>query len=438
MKKKAMIYGAGVSGESVKRLLEENNWETIIVDDKLGMTSEEAMLYLEKIDLFVKSPGVPYNKLVLEAKEKGIKIVGEIEVAYNYLRKNSKAKIIAITGTNGKTTTTSKIADLLNFVGIKSIAVGNIGKTFSQMVLSGKEYEYVVLELSSYQLENIYEFRPDIAMIINLAPDHLERYKDVGEYYKAKFNIIKNLRKEDYFILNIDDKKIVNSLEKLESNVVTVSLKEKATLYSEEGYLVYKGDPICKIEDFALKGEHNLQNILFISSVGKILGINNRTILTFLETTKSLEHRMELFYVDNMRKLRFINDSKGTNLESTLKAIMSFENPILICGGSDKKLDLAPLIEGIKTNIREVYLIGELAPKIEKELKKSGYLSRNIYNLGTLEKVVEKLVERNLKDIVVLFSPGTSSFDQFKNFEERGDFFKELIEKKFKIKENKK
>jgi len=437
--KKAMVYGAGISGKSVIKLLEEIKWETVLVDDKIGVSSTDAVAYLEGVDLLVKSPGIPYNDLIEKAEKKGIKVVNEIEVSYNYMKKTSKTKIIAITGTNGKTTTTSKLAGLLNAAGIRSIAAGNIGTPYSEAVLEKDKYEYIVLELSSYQLENLYEFKADIAMIINLAPDHLNRYRDADEYYDTKFNVGMNQSSGDKFIVNTDDLEIMKRLDRVDGEILKLSLEENADICISENNLYFKGEQITAIDNFSLKGRHNLQNILFIVGAAKLIGIDNNVIKNFLENTKSLEHRMEDFYTykNQNTAVKFINDSKGTNLESTMKAIGAFEKPILICGGCDKNLELTPLIEEIKKSVKEVYLIGELAPKLEDELLAVNYPKEDIYNLETLEKVMDAL-EKKIKnmdlkeDQTVLLSPATSSFDQFKSFEERGKIFKKLVLEKFK------
>lgn len=432
--RKAMIYGAGISGVSAKILLEEMKWETVLVDDKIGISSTDAVAYLEEIDLFIKSPGIPRNDLIKKVEKKGIKIINEIELAYNYMKKTSKTKIIAITGTNGKTTTTNKLAGLLNRAGIRSIAAGNIGVPYSKVVLEKVKYEYIVLELSSYQLENLYEFKANIAMIINLAPDHLDRYKDADDYYDTKFNIGINQTLNDKFIVNIDDLEIMKRLNRVAGKILKLSLKEDTDVYVSGNNLYYKGELITTIDKFSLKGLHNLQNILFIVGTAKLIGVDNYIIKNFLENTASLEHRMEEFYVYKYKDttVKFINDSKGTNLESTMKAIGAFKNPILICGGCDKNLDLKPLIEEIKKSVENVYLIGELAPKLEGELLEINYPRENIHNLKTLERVVITLSKKikNIdykEELIVLLSPASSSFDQFKSYEERGTIFKKQI-----------
>lgn len=433
--KNAIVFGAGISGNGAKETLEEIGYNVELIDDKVAKTSIEGIELIEKgnIDIFIKSPGVPYTDLVKKAVEKGIEIIDDVELGYRYkIRENISGKIIAITGTNGKTTITSKICELLVKSGYKAKVCGNIGYSFSQTVVKNPELDFYILELSSYQLENLKEFKADISLIVNLAPDHLNRYRDVGEYYDTKFNIANNQTSKEHFILNIG---CCESMKRKEGkkgtlHLVGVELKDKEQeMYCDENWIIYRGEKIIEISKLSLKGKHNLENSLFIVLVGKLLEISNEEIKEFLYNTETLEHRMEEFYRygDNL----FINDSKGTNIDSTRYAIEAFKNPILICGGSDKKLDLAPLAKIIKNSVKDVYLIGEIADKLERELQILGY--NNIYNLKTLEKVIVELKKRIDKDgkEIILFSPATASFDQFKNFEERGKIFKELVRKNF-------
>ena len=188
--KKAMVYGAGVSGLAACELLKKNDYEVVLVDDNKGLSSNEALNHLDGVEIFIKSPGIPYNALILEVINRGIELIDEIELAYRYSK--GKFKIVAVTGTNGKTTTTSKIDGLFKKAGFKSEAGGNIGKPFAQIVLENKDLDFVVLELSSYQLENLKEFKADLSLVINLSPDHMDRYEKVEDYYLAKFNIKNN------------------------------------------------------------------------------------------------------------------------------------------------------------------------------------------------------------------------------------------------------
>lgn len=437
--KKSIVFGAGLSGNSAKKILEKNGRDVILVDDKIGTSSSEAMKLLENVDLFIKSPGIPYIELITRAKGMGIEVIDEIELAYRELKKISPdTKIIAITGTNGKTTTTAKIAELINFAGFKAKACGNIGKPFGETVLENEGLDYIVLECSSFQLENIVEFKADIAMIINLAPDHMDRYAKVEDYYDVKFNVGKNQGKKDKFILNLKDRESLKRISMISGEIFPISAESRVAvenmspkIYTQEGKIFFEDEEIIDICDLALKGKHNLENMLFVTAVGKIIGIENSKIREFLREAKPIEHRLETFC--KREKTLFINDSKGTNIESTRFAVEAYPNSILICGGKDKKLDLTPLALLIKDHVKEVYLIGENRFLIEEKLKENGYPSEKIYNVETLDRCMDVLYENlDLKDEnIVLFSPATSSFDQFKNFEERGKIFKEMIIKRF-------
>ncbi|MEG0426023.1 MAG: UDP-N-acetylmuramoyl-L-alanine--D-glutamate ligase [Cetobacterium sp.] len=435
--KKAIVFGAGVSGKGSEKTLKRMGYEVFLIDDKIGISSKEGIELLENNDIkiFVKSPGVPYTDLVKKALELEIEIIDDIELGYRY-KKNNKisGKIIAITGTNGKTTITTKVQELLEKASYKAKVCGNIGYSFSETVLENPELDYYVLETSSYQLENIKEFKADISLIVNLAPDHLSRYKNLDHYYNTKFNIGKNQKESEYFIVNTSCAESLKRVDKISGKKIYVGMDKtykKESVWVENGSIFYNGEFILEEKLASLKGKHNLENMLFIVCIGKLLEIPTELIREFLYSTKTLEHRMENFF--SYGAVEFINDSKGTNIDSTKFAIEAFELPILICGGYDKELDLTPLEEIIKDKVKEVYLIGDISDKLEIGLEKIGFPKERMFNLKTLDKVLEKLkskVDKNHKE-VVLFSPATSSFDQFKNFEERGRVFKDLVKSYF-------
>ena len=286
--KKVMIYGMGISGTGAKALLETEGYEVILVDDKKAMTSEEAMQHLDNIEFFIKSPGIPYNDFVKEVQKRGIKVLDEIEVAYNYMiEKNLKTKIIAITGTNGKSTTTAKISDLLNYAGYKACYAGNIGRSLSEALLHEKDLDFVSLELSSFQLENVENFRPYISMIINMGPDHIERYKSFDEYYDTKFNIAKNQDENQYFIENIDDVEIEKRAKQIKAKRISVSKSKEANVYVEDNKIYVGKDFIIEADKLSLKGIHNLENTLFMVATAEILKIDKEKLKEFLiENTK--------------------------------------------------------------------------------------------------------------------------------------------------------
>jgi UDP-N-acetylmuramoylalanine--D-glutamate ligase len=424
--KKVMIYGGGVSGKGALKLLEREGYDVLLVDDKVGIKSDEAISFLNEVEFFVKSPGIPYNYLVMEAIKRKIEVIDEIELAYRFDK--SEAKIIAITGTNGKTTTTSKIAGLIKEAGFKVEAGGNIGKSYSEIIVENTNLDYIVLELSSYQLENIKKFRPYIALIINLSPDHLDRYESLEAYYRAKANITKNQTSEDYFIYNKDSKEISELSIDFRASLIEVSSQglKNVDYYVENGQVKNNQEKLLEIERLSLKGKHNLENIMFVLAVCDILKIDRKLIKSYLYNTEPLEHRMEI--VLEKDGIVFVNDSKGTNIDSTIKAIEAYkENPILICGGKDKAVDLNPLADCIVQRVKTLYLMGQTGDIIEELVRKRGYES--VYNFGTLEKIIENIVVK--KNDIVLFSPAHSSFDQFANYVERGKEFKRLVLLKF-------
>lgn len=431
--KRAIVFGAGISGRGSEKTLKNMGYEVMLIDDKIGISSKEGIQILEneKIDIFVKSPGVPYTDLVKKALEKNVEVIDDIELGYRFkITNNIRGKIIAVTGTNGKTTVTSKIQELLNLAGYKSKVCGNIGFSFSETVLENRDLDFFILELSSYQLENIRDFKADISLIVNLASDHLNRYETIEHYYNTKFKIKNNQKENEYFLVNTNCNNSMKRIKDEKTNIIYVGLDKNdhnQSAWIEDGFLMHRDEKVLDINLVSLKGKHNLENMLFIVCVGKLLDVPTEIIREFLYSTKTLEHRMENFY--SFGKNIFINDSKGTNIESTRFAIEAYQNPILICGGSDKKLDLRPFAQIIKEKVKEVYLIGEIADKLESDLKALNYPKDRIFNLRELEKVVKllKLRLRRDEENIVLLSPATASFDQFKNFEERGHIFKELV-----------
>ena len=450
---KAVVFGAGLSGLGAKELLEKKGYEVYLVDDKNGMPSSEAMELLdkEKIEFIVKSPGIPWKvELLVKAKDKKIKIISEIDLAYKYMDKN--IKVISFTGTNGKTTTATKMYELLEYAGKKVRLAGNAGFSFAKLVADEEDLEYIVLELSSYQLENNPQIHSHIAGIINLTPDHLARYDSVEDYYITKFNIFSRQTEQDFALINLDDevfKKLYDEKElwkNIKSEKIYLSKEKKGNVFVMDG-IIYtmknlekKADEVkdediheyaealIPVRELSLKGSHNLENMLFLIGAAKILGIPGEKTAEFLKTTKALEHRLENFFIKE--KTVFINDSKGTNVESTLKAIDSFDNSIvLILGGDDKKISNRELVERIKERVDSVYLIGDNAPLLIKDMEEVGY--KNYRNMETLENILDYF-KKNMdfsKEQTVLFSPATSSFCQFKNFEHRGNVFKELTVK---------
>lgn len=380
-------------------------------------------------DFIVTSPGVPSDaEVLIEAERRNIDVYSEIEFASWFC----KSKIIGITGTNGKTTTASLLAFSLKEAGYKCYLAGNIGYAFSECVLKADENDYVVLELSSFQLDHINSFKPDYAVILNITPDHLNRYKNDFELYKkSKLRIFENQNEDDFLILNKDDK-ILNEL-KLGKNVKPIwfSTREResvnAFINEENFHWNYKENSECiiKIEDFSLNGEHNISNALSVLSVLKLENIDNKKIKDAFMNFEAVEHRLEL--VAEKNGVSYINDSKATNVDSVWYALGSFgEKPIhLILGGKDKGNDYELIKDLVRKNVKKIYAIGSSSKKVYDYF--NGIVEVQITE--KLENTIEFVSKEVVKGEVVLFSPACASFDQFKNYEHRGEVFKELVRK---------
>jgi UDP-N-acetylmuramoylalanine--D-glutamate ligase len=381
-----------------------------------------------KCDMIVVSPGVPSDAgVILEAGKRNIKTISELELAFNFC----KCKIIAITGTNGKTTTTSLCEHVFNKCGIKTYAAGNIGVAFSEIVLNAKENEMVALEVSSFQLDLIDNFRSSIGMILNITPDHLNRYENKFEnYIYSKLSIYKNQRKEDYLILNKDDETISKSLTKPKSRILYFSLKEEVNsgCYLEKGKIFYKeeGKELfkCTVDDISLKGEHNYANAMSVIIAAKVMGLDNRKIKEALKDFQGVEHRLE--FVREINGVAYINDSKATNIDSVWYALRSFNNPIfLILGGQDKGNDYNRIKGLVQEKVKKIYAIGSSADKV------FNFFHRmiKVEIKPTMESAVAAANQEARENDIVLLSPACASFDMFKNYEHRGEVFKEAVRK---------
>ena len=379
-------------------------------------------------DLMVVSPGVPSNaQILVDAKEKNIEIISEIELAYNFC----KAKIIAITGTNGKTTTTSLCGHIFKTSGVKTFIAGNIGTAFSEIVLEASENDFVVLEVSSFQLDLIKDFKPNIGMILNITPDHLNRYENKFEnYINSKLRLYKNQDKNDYLILNKDDEILINSLTNYSSKGFYFSLNEPQLngcyltgtqiIYNEDGELRFT----CDTSGINLKGEHNIANAMAAVNAAKIFNLDNEKIKEGLKTFKGVEHRLE--FVREVNGVTFINDSKATNVDSVWYALRSFDEPIfLILGGQDKGNDYSQIKQLVIDKVKKIYAIGSSADKVfnffHSEVK--------VEVKPSLEDVVIAANQEARENEIVLLSPACASFDMFDNYEHRGKIFKEAVNK---------
>ena len=377
---------------------------------------------LENITLIIISPGVPQSiNLIKEAKKRNIMIIGEIEFAYNLLPNNY---YIAITGTDGKTTTSTLIYHIISSYRDSKL-LGNVGNTFSKEIFNIRENEDIILELSSFQLETIKNFKPNISVILNIAEDHLNRYKDIDDYFNAKKNIFKNQTlSNDYLILNYDNYYTNKLYHKIKDkvNILTFSYSNhNANIYYSDDDLFFNGKKILSIKNRKLLGKHNIENILASVLVCLKSNIPLNYIEKAINTFNGVEHRLE--FVANISGVKYINDSKATSLNSVISAVNAFDNNIiLIMGGRNKGLDFSPLSEIIKYKVKKLILIGEASEELNNMI--------NFYDKIIIKDFKDAFNYASsiaLKDDIVLLSPGCSSFDSFKSFEERGNYFKSLV-----------
>ncbi|WP_270641854.1 UDP-N-acetylmuramoyl-L-alanine--D-glutamate ligase [Paraclostridium sordellii] len=384
---------------------------------------------ISNIDLTIVSPGVPLDlPFIKKLQSENINIIGEVELAYK-LSKNPT--FVGITGTNGKTTTTSLVGEIFKKASKDSYIVGNIGNPVIDTVDLTDENSFLITELSSFQLESIEDFKPRVSTIINITEDHLNRHHTMENYINAKANIFKNQDANDFCILNYDDEIVRELGNKTNAKVLYFSQKEKV---SQGAYLDDNNNIVIKVNDkeikllnkdeLSLPGNHNLENCMAAILMSYVLGIDLEIIKDTLKTFKSVEHRLE--FVTDKDGIMFVNDSKGTNPDSTIKAITSYDKPIvLIAGGKDKQSDFTEMISYATKNVKAIVLLGETADKIEQTAKLQGM--NNIFRVSDMKEAVKTAYKLAQSGDVVLLSPACASWDMYPNFEARGLDFKENI-----------
>ncbi|OGS03072.1 MAG: UDP-N-acetylmuramoylalanine--D-glutamate ligase [Elusimicrobia bacterium RIFOXYA1_FULL_47_7] len=375
-------------------------------------------------DIIVRSPGVPNNlRVLVQAKRSGIPVYSEIEFASRYI---SPREIIAITGTNGKTTTTSLVSDIFKTAGRKTVTAGNIGSPLADCVKKITPRTSVVLEVSSYQLEDVERFRPTISAILNITPDHIEHHKTMRGYIDAKARVFENQKKTDFCVLNYDDKKVRALKSLCGAKVIFFSAQRRLA----SGVFYSNGSIVVKLPfagySIALKlkipGRHNIENALAAAAIAAAAGIKRGAIEKAINGFRGVEHRIE--FTAAINGVEYINDSKATNVDSTLVALKAFEKPVwLILGGRDKGAPYRPLGSQIKKKVKAILLIGEAAAKIRKEF--SG--TAELLDAGDIDGALSLASRRAVKGDIVLLSPACASFDQFDNYEHRGRYFKNAV-----------
>ncbi|MBN2057458.1 MAG: UDP-N-acetylmuramoyl-L-alanine--D-glutamate ligase [Candidatus Saganbacteria bacterium] len=386
-----------ISPASLKALAE------LGLEAEFGGHSQKVLL----ADLIVISPGIPLDiPIVRQAAAKGIPVISEIELAYRLLTK----PIIAITGTNGKTTTTTLIGELLKAAGKKVAVAGNIGEPL--VLVDDTALDYIIAEISSYQLETIVDFRPWISVILNIQPDHLVRHGDMSGYIKAKARIFINQTGDDYLVFNEDDPAVKKMAK-------TASCRLKG--FSKDCFKIITLDP----KEIKIPGRHNLENSLAAATVADICGVDKQVVAEVLKNFPGVEHRIEMVAEGN--GVTYYNDSKATNPDSTLVALETFAGRgiVLILGGKDKGTELATLSKKIKEFVKFVVLIGEATDRFAAALKQAGYSA--VSRVNDLEAAVRTAGAKAVKGDIVLLSPACASFDMFANFEERGRVFKQIV-----------
>lgn len=442
--KKVMVVGTGISGigavnllnsvgacvilydsndklseETVRNKLEGNKAKIIIGDMPEGI--------LDTLDLMVISPGVPVDSpLVLEAKEAGINVWGEIELAYNY----DKGTVLAITGTNGKTTTTALVGRIVGAWKEKTFVVGNIGNSYTKEVLKTTEESYTVAEISSFQLETIHSFAPKVSAILNITPDHLNRHHTMECYAETKESISANQTKSEVCVLNYDDELLRNFGKKCSASVYWFSRKAKPSVGAFlEGDMIKFTDgeaerDIINVHDMNLIGVHNYENVMAAVAVSIAAGVPDDIIIKEIREFKAVEHRIE--YVATKNDVMYYNDSKGTNPEAAVKAIEAMSRPtVLIGGGYDKGSEFDLYVKAFKGRVKMLVLIGQTRDKIADTARKYGF--DNIVYAESMEEVVNICAENANPGDAVLLSPACASWGMFDNYEQRGRMFKDYV-----------
>ena len=434
--KDLVILGGGVSGIG-SALLAKKNGFNVFVSDK-GDISDQGLLIKNDIqfeegshndkrileaNLVIKSPGVPNNTpIIKDLKCRDVPIISEIEFAYTY----TKAKIIAVTGTNGKTTTTLLIGHILKKAGYDVLVAGNIGTSFAGSICN-RDYDYIVLEISSFQLDDTYSFKSHISIILNISPDHLERYGySFDNYISSKLKILNNQNDDDFVIYNYDDSHIRDRI-RSEATLIPFSLNHGFESYGA----FYQSNKIninikknnMTIEELSLQGKHNLYNSMAAAAAGRVLEVKDFVIRQSLLDFENIEHRLE--HVLNVHGIEFINDSKATNINSVWYALESMTKDIIwIAGGVDKGNDYNELSELVREKVKSIICIGESKSNLHEAFK--GDID-NILDVNTMSEAVFRSYEIASQGDVVLLSPACASFDMFENYEHRGIEFKKYV-----------
>lgn len=435
--KKIFILGMARSGYEAAKLLSDYNNEIIVTDGKeqkeelvselesLGVkviiTSDQLSLLDDSFDYVIKNPGIKYdNPVVVKAKELGIKVINEIEMAYSFLDKS--VNIIGVTGSNGKTTTTTLISEFMKNSFDNVYLGGNIGIPLSNFVRDIKPNSYLVLEISDHQLCDMYDFKTNVSVLTNITPTHLDFHKSYEVYQMTKKKIFNNHTSDDLAVINKDDEVSMKITDDIKSTKVYYGHDKTNLAYYDEEGIYYDGKLVIKLDDIILKGKHNYQNIMGAIIAVKKYGVTDEVIQKVLKEFKGVEHRLE--YVDTIDGVTYYNDSKATNCVSTITALNSFNQPtILLLGGYDRGHSFHDLDDSMK-NVKCVVCFGETKNRIEEFCND---LNIKCYKNDTLKEAMNVVKDICTPGDVVLLSPACASWDQYDRFEDRGDEFKNLV-----------
>lgn len=444
MKKKVLVFGSGISGIGACNLLTQVGKNVILYDGNASLNPEEMKKQLasganveiilgelpeevmDTLEMVVMSPGVPTDlPVVNKMRDMGIQISGEVELAYTY----GKGDVLAITGTNGKTTTTALLGEIMKNYKESVFVVGNIGNPYTTEALKMTEDSVAVAEMSSFQLETIHTFRPRVSAILNITPDHLNRHHTMENYIQAKEDIAKNQTEEDTCVLNYEDEETRRFGENLKAKVLYFSSQHKLEkgIYLEDGNIVYKdGEPVvlCHVSELKLLGTHNYENVMAASAMAAAYGVPMDIIRKTIKAFAGVEHRIE--FVCEKNGVAFYNDSKGTNPDAAIKGIQAMNRPtLLIGGGYDKESTYEEWIEAFDGKVKHFVLLGQTKEKIAQTARKLGF--ENIIMTESLEEAVRTCAKLAEPGDAVLLSPACASWGMFKNYEERGDKFKAIV-----------
>jgi UDP-N-acetylmuramoylalanine--D-glutamate ligase len=442
--KRVLVVGLGKSGLSAAMFLRAQGARVTVSDTRSAValakeipalleagimveSGGHGLLTFRRQDLIVVSPGVPMDTPeVKQVVAFGLPVIGELELASRYLQ----GQVVAITGSNGKTTTTTLVGKIFEDAGVPTLVGGNIGLPVIELVAKSTQETVSVLEVSSFQLETIEEFHPQIAVVLNITPDHLDRHGSFENYAAAKTRITERQTADDFLVLNAEDKATQMVALKTKAQIYWFSgrrpIKQGAFVHGESILFVAregaKAEPVMPVSEIPLKGAHNVENVLAAVCAARLGKISAESIRASVSAFKAVEHRLELVKVLN--EVEFYNDSKATNVDATMKALASFPGGIhLILGGKDKDSDYSLMSEMLKERVKIVYTIGSAAEKIERQLQ--GVVK--IVPAETLQVAVAKAAKAATIGDVVLLSPACSSFDQFENYEQRGRVFRQLV-----------